>query len=115
MLLTVVVLIQKPKGSGLSSSLGGSGSQFFGVQKTTDYLEKATWILIIALIVFSVAFTYEVKPDVAAATETGSGLQEQTGTAPTPEATAPEGTNNTGAGTDENLLEDIAGEEEEQQ
>ena len=43
-------MVQNPKGRGLSSSFGGS-QQIGGVQKTTDFLDKSTWYLGIALIV----------------------------------------------------------------
>ncbi len=49
-LLAVVVLIQNPKGGGLDSSFG-SAAQLGGVQKTTDFLEKSTWVLAIGLVV----------------------------------------------------------------
>tara|TARA_R110002033_G_scaffold141101_1_gene179687 strand:+ start:110 stop:385 length:276 start_codon:yes stop_codon:yes gene_type:complete len=42
-------MVQNPKGGGLSSTLGGS-TQMGGVQKTTDFLDKSTWTLAIALI-----------------------------------------------------------------
>ncbi|MFA9192296.1 preprotein translocase subunit SecG [Flavobacterium sp. FZUC8N2.13] len=48
-LLIVVIMVQNPKGGGLSSSLGGS-TQMGGVQKTTDFLDKSTWTLSIVLI-----------------------------------------------------------------
>ena len=48
-LLILIVLIQNPKGGGLSSAFGGGGTQSFGVQRTTDFLEKATWGLAIVL------------------------------------------------------------------
>lgn len=54
-LLVVVIMVQNPKGGGLSSSLGGS-TQIGGVQKTTDFLDKSTWTLggiLILLILFS--------------------------------------------------------------
>src|SRR3954470_13348129 len=51
-LLGAIVLIQNPKGGGLSSNFSSS-SQLLGVQKTGDILEKGTWILAIALIVLS--------------------------------------------------------------
>lgn len=51
-LLGLIVLIQNPKGGGLSSNFSSS-SQLLGVQKTGDILEKGTWILAIALIVLS--------------------------------------------------------------
>lgn len=43
-------MVQNPKSGGLSSSFGGGG-QMGGVQKTTDFLEKSTWVLGGALIV----------------------------------------------------------------
>lgn len=52
-LLIGVVLIQKSKGGGLSSSLS-SQNQIMGVQKTTDFIEKATWVLVSIVVVFSV-------------------------------------------------------------
>ena len=44
-LLVLVVLIQNPKGGGLSSSFGGGGQQMGGVQKTSDFLDRSTWLL----------------------------------------------------------------------
>ena len=56
-LLVVVIMVQNPKGGGLSSSFGGGGTQQLGgVQKTTDFLDKATWglaTLLLLLILFS--------------------------------------------------------------
>ncbi|WP_422356412.1 preprotein translocase subunit SecG [Roseivirga pacifica] len=55
-LLILIVLMQNSKGGGLSSQFGGGGAQqVIGVKKTTDILEKATWVFIVALIVFSLA------------------------------------------------------------
>jgi preprotein translocase subunit SecG len=60
-LLVLVVLVQNPKGGGLSSSFGGgSGNQIMGAKKTTDFLEKATWFLATALIVFSLASNFAI-------------------------------------------------------
>lgn len=61
-LLVVVIMVQNPKGGGLSSSFGGGGATIGGgVKKTTDFLDKSTWILGITLIVLillsSLAFT----------------------------------------------------------
>lgn len=51
-LLVVVIMVQNPKGGGLSSSFGGGGTQQLGgVQKTTDFLDKATWGLATLLLV----------------------------------------------------------------
>ncbi|MES2430823.1 MAG: preprotein translocase subunit SecG [Bacteroidota bacterium] len=43
-ILGLIVLVQNPKGGGLSSSFGGVGNQLMGVKQTTDVLEKGTWI-----------------------------------------------------------------------
>jgi preprotein translocase subunit SecG len=54
-LLILAIMVQNPKGGGLSSSFGGS-AQIGGVQKTGDFLDKSTWTLgtiLIALILFS--------------------------------------------------------------
>jgi preprotein translocase subunit SecG len=51
-LLVLVILVQNPKGGGLSSAFGGDSPQMLGgVKKTTDFLDKATWSLVIALFV----------------------------------------------------------------
>ena len=49
-LLIVVIMVQNPKGGGLSSAIGGS-QMLGGVQKTTDFLDKSTWTLATVLIV----------------------------------------------------------------
>jgi len=53
-LLTLIVLVQNSKGGGLASNFSGS-NQVMGVRKTTDFLEKATWTLAIALVILSLA------------------------------------------------------------
>ena len=58
-LLILVVLAQNPKGGGLSSQFGGSGSaQLMGVKKTGDLLEKLTWGFAIALLVLSISTNF---------------------------------------------------------
>jgi preprotein translocase subunit SecG len=52
-LLILVVLVQNSKGGGLASGFQSSG-QMFGVRRTTDFLEKATWGLASALIVLAI-------------------------------------------------------------
>ncbi|MFN5334148.1 MAG: preprotein translocase subunit SecG [Bacteroidota bacterium] len=42
--LGFVVLVQNPKGGGLSGTIAGFNNQFMGVKQTTDVLEKGTWI-----------------------------------------------------------------------
>jgi preprotein translocase subunit SecG len=60
-LLTLIVLIQNPKGGGLDANFGGMGNQTFGVKRTTDLLEKSTWTLAIILILFSLLSKFFVS------------------------------------------------------
>ena len=53
-LLGAVILVQNPKGGGLATGFQGA-SQFGGVQKTTDFLVKATWVLTSTLFVLCIA------------------------------------------------------------
>ena len=49
-LLIAAVLIQNPKGGGVDATFGGTqANQMFGAAKSTDFIEKATWVLAIAL------------------------------------------------------------------
>src|SRR4029079_13978834 len=43
-ILGLIVLVQNPKGGGLSGNIAGFSNQFMGVKQTTDVLEKGTWI-----------------------------------------------------------------------
>ncbi len=52
-LMCLIVLIQESKGGGLASSFSDSNAML-GVRKTTDVVEKITWGLVIAMVVFSV-------------------------------------------------------------
>ena len=52
-LMIGIVLIQESKGGGLSSSFANY-NQIGGVRKTTDFVEKATWGLALAIVLFSV-------------------------------------------------------------
>ncbi len=57
------ILIQKPKGGGLSGAFGSIGSQVMGVKQSGDAMEKGTWytMLIIALLSIASTFTLGVK------------------------------------------------------
>lgn len=50
-ILALAVLIQNPKGGGLSGTFGGTANQLFGYKRTSDDIEKITWYLGIALLV----------------------------------------------------------------
>jgi preprotein translocase subunit SecG len=49
-LLVLVVLVQNPKGGGISTGIIGS-NQVMGVKKTTDFIEKLTWGLALSLVI----------------------------------------------------------------
>ena len=88
-LLVIIVMAQNPKGGGLSGTFGGTSSAQFGVQRTNDFMEKATWILggsIVFLILLSVILT--AKPSVSMKQQLPASTE-----APAPQ-TAP-GTNST--------------------
>lgn len=54
-LLIITVLIQNPKGGGLDSTFGGSqANQMLGASRSTDFIEKLTWYLAIALFVLCI-------------------------------------------------------------
>src|SRR3954469_17863899 len=42
--LSLIILVQNPKGGGLAGNIAGISNQFMGVKQTTDVLEKGTWI-----------------------------------------------------------------------
>ncbi len=55
LLLMGAVLIQNPKGGGIDSTFGGSqANQMFGAAKQTDFIEKITWYLAIAMFVLCI-------------------------------------------------------------
>ncbi len=45
-LMILIVLVQNSKGGGLVSNFSSS-NQIMGVRKTADFLEKATWTLVL--------------------------------------------------------------------
>ena len=56
-LLICVVLVQKSKGGGLSSTFAGS-NQIMGVRRTNSFIEKLTWGLAGAICVLAVLSTF---------------------------------------------------------
>ncbi len=77
-LLTLVVLVQNPKGGGLGSAFGGGANpqMFGGVKKTTDFLDKSTWTLAIALFVLVLGINM-VNVNSGTAQEENSEMTEQ--------------------------------------
>jgi preprotein translocase subunit SecG len=74
-LLILIVLVQNSKGGGLASNFQGS-NQHMGVRQTTDFLEKSTWTLAIALLALSMISIF-VIPRSQVTTTTTDQLQER--------------------------------------
>ncbi len=62
-LLSLIVLVQNPKGGGLSAQFGGFNNQIMGVKRTTDFLEKSTWTLAIALLGFGLLSNFFIPKE----------------------------------------------------
>ena len=56
-ILSLIVLVQNPKGGGLAGNLAGFSNQFMGVKQTTDVLEKGTWIFAAVIAVLCIVST----------------------------------------------------------
>ena len=80
-LLVLIVLVQNSKGGGLASNFQSS-NQIMGVRKTTDFLEKATWVLAGALLVLSIMGSAFIPRDQM--TQEQSRVQDQIETAVDP-------------------------------
>ena len=72
-LMIGIVLIQESKGGGLASNFS-SYNQIGGVRKTTDFIEKTTWGLAVAMVVISIACAY-VAPQAAAGGSVMEGIE----------------------------------------
>jgi len=91
-LLIVIVMAQNPKGGGLSGTFGGTSSAQFGVQRTNDFMEKATWSLgaiIVILILLSVILTAKPTSNLQQAPAKREAPAPQTAPATNNTTTAP--------------------------
>lgn len=76
-LLIGVVLIQKSKGGGLSSTFAGS-NQIMGVRRTNNFIEKVTWSLAGAIAVLSVLCTFTMPDAITSQSRVKETATEQT-------------------------------------
>lgn len=84
-ILSLIVLIQNPKGGGLAGSMAGLSNQFMGVKQTTDVLEKGTWLfggIIAVLCLLSSVF-------IGTSDNSGSNRVEDVGPAKTQQSSGP--------------------------
>ena len=87
-LLGFFVLVQNPKGGGLSGSFGGFGNQVMGVRQTTDVLEKGTWLLAALIAVLCLTSTFFIGKGTAAK-QPSTIMEKQAGGAPVQPASTP--------------------------
>jgi len=86
-ILSLIVLVQNPKGGGLAGNVAGFSNQFMGVKQTTDVLEKGTWIFAAAIAVLCLISTVFIPGSHAPRTQTPT--QQQPPVAPAGGAPAP--------------------------
>lgn len=88
--LVLIVLIQNPKGGGLSQFTGGSSTQLFGVKKTGDLLEQLTWGFAGAITIFALASVFFLTGQSTGGTvDDGLGSVAPAATAPAPRPVTP--------------------------
>ncbi len=90
-LLIIVIMVQNPKGGGLSSSIGGT-QMLGGVQKTTDFLDKSTWtlggLLIVLVLLSSLSFSGDLNDNKLKTIDESETAAPKTATPSTPAKTA---------------------------
>ena len=90
--LGFMVLIQNPKGGGLSGNVGGISNQLMGVKQTTDVLEKGTWIFAIIVALLSIFSTFFFSGKQATSDTSILNKVNTNSTAPAPQSAAPANT-----------------------
>ena len=84
--LGFIVLIQNPKGGGLSGNVGGISNQLMGVKQTTDVLEKGTWIFASIIAILAISSTMFLSGKVGLSNDASKTIKNFT---PPPAAKAP--------------------------
>jgi preprotein translocase subunit SecG len=89
--LSFFVLIQNPKGGGMSGTFGGFGNSVMGAKQSSEGVEKATWYSMLALAAI-VLLSFVLMPKsktIAPGNEAGEPLKASTLPQPTPQPAAP--------------------------
>ena len=81
--LGLIVLIQNPKGGGLTGNIAGFSTQFMGVKQTTDVLEKGTWIFAAVIGILCLVSTVFIS----GSSSGGTGASNKVSNAPVQQAT----------------------------
>lgn len=83
LVLAFFVLVQAPKGGGLTGNFGSLSTQVMGVKQSTDVMEKGTWAtmgIIAALCIISLTFVN--RPVMQQAERPATNTQAPAGGAP---------------------------------
>jgi preprotein translocase subunit SecG len=80
--LGFIVLVQNPKGGGLSGNIAGFSNQFMGVKQTTDVLEKGTWLFAAIIGVLCLASTLFISAPASDQNTTPPPQQQQSAPPP---------------------------------
>lgn len=75
-LLTLIVLIQKPKGGGVAANFSSS-NQVMGVKRTTDIVEKITWSLTGGLFALALLINFAIDRENIGDNPTKSEIQDR--------------------------------------
>ncbi|MFD3393799.1 preprotein translocase subunit SecG [Aquirufa sp. OSTEICH-129V] len=89
-LLIILILVQNPKGGGISGEFSSSGAtQMFGVQKTGDLVEQLTWGFSIAILVLVLVTNFTLSSGNTEGIQSINVEKASTKTLPTAPAPAP--------------------------
>lgn len=93
LILGFIILVQNPKGGGLTGVLGGFSNQLIGVRQSTDIMEKGTWIFAAVIAVLCISSTMFIpKTGDATNNQLLDGLGSPRQAAPAAAPTTPENT-----------------------
>jgi preprotein translocase subunit SecG len=91
--LSLIVLVQNPKGGGLAGNIAGFSNQFMGVKQTNDVLEKGTWIFAGVIAVLCITSTFFISGRGG-----GNNKLENVGTTPATQQAPPQAAPNQNTG-----------------
>ena len=87
--IALFILVQNPKGGGLSGTFAGFNSQFMGVKQTTDVLEKGTWILAVIIGILCLCSAFFIPSGTTGNRDVPNARPSTQQTAPAPTQTPP--------------------------
>ena|ERR1700744_3531562 len=89
-ILGLIILVQNPKGGGLSATMGGFSNQLMGVKQTTDVLEKGTWVFAAVVGIICLVSPAFIPKDSGSSPKTDNLMNSAPTTVPMPQRnTAP--------------------------